>query len=104
MSCSLSFAMQRDYFQTKRSFPATNRSVALVLNKLGTRVVGYRRRNTNAMPVRASRHGNNSATWIAQSACQGSRACTRQQSACVDRPDGGGVGKQARYRSNGWAH
>jgi len=44
MNCSLSFAMQRDYFQTKRSFHATNRSVELVLNKLGTRVVGYRRR------------------------------------------------------------
>jgi hypothetical protein len=26
MNCSLSFAMQRDYFQTKRSFTATKRA------------------------------------------------------------------------------
>jgi hypothetical protein len=43
MNCPLSFAMWRDYFQTKRSFSATNRSVELVLNKLGTRVVSCRR-------------------------------------------------------------
>jgi hypothetical protein len=39
---SLSFAMQRVCFQTKRTFHATNRAAELALNNFGTDVVGCR--------------------------------------------------------------
>jgi hypothetical protein len=39
MHRSLSFAMQRVCFQTKRSFPATNRAAEFALNNFGTHVV-----------------------------------------------------------------
>lgn len=39
MHCSLSFAMQRVCFQTKRSFAAANRAAEFALNNFGTHVV-----------------------------------------------------------------
>jgi len=40
MHCSLSFAMQRVCFQTKRSFAAANRAAEVALNNFGRHVVG----------------------------------------------------------------
>jgi hypothetical protein len=40
MHRSLSFAMQRVCFQTKRFFPATNRAAQFALNNFRTHVVG----------------------------------------------------------------
>ena len=39
MHCSLSFAMQRVCFQTKRSFAAANRAAEFALDNDGTHVV-----------------------------------------------------------------
>jgi hypothetical protein len=42
MHRSHSFAMQRVFLETKRSFPATNRATEFALNTFGTHVVGCR--------------------------------------------------------------
>ena len=44
MHCSLSFAMQRVCFQTKRFFAAANRGAEVALNNFGMHVVDCRRK------------------------------------------------------------
>jgi len=64
MHRSLSFAMQRVFFQTKRSFPATNGATEIRAQQLRYSRCWLPINNAKALPARASRNGNNAATRV----------------------------------------
>jgi hypothetical protein len=76
----LSFAMQRVYFQTKRSFPTTNSAAKFALNNYCTHVVGIKERECVAS-LRVVRRQQCGCGDIRKSTCRGSDAGTRPQSA-----------------------
>jgi hypothetical protein len=62
MHRSLSFAMQRVFFRTKRSFTATNWCRRIRAQQLRYARCWLPMKNAKALAVRSSRNGNNAAT------------------------------------------